>query len=114
MTEVNIIQGDVLKVDDTGPELRVQLINENGDPENITGFTQTLNVKKSDDDTNAVDAGTMTIHDAELGIVEYDWQSGDTSETGVYEAEVKSTDGTDTLSYPNDTFFRVHITEDLS
>jgi hypothetical protein len=114
MTDVRIIQGGVLKVDDTAPNLRVQLVDEDGSPENIDGFTQSLNVKKSDADSNVVDAGSMSIHDAELGIVEYDWQSTDTTETGVYEAEVKSTDGTDTLSYPNDNFFRVHITEDLS
>jgi hypothetical protein len=114
MTEVEVIQGGVLKVGDTGPSLRLRLINEDGDPENIDGFTQTLNVKKSDADSNAVDAESMTILDAETGIVEYDWQSGDTAEAGVYEAEVKSTDGTDTISYPNDHFFRVNIMEDLS
>jgi hypothetical protein len=113
MTEVNIIQGGVIKVDDTAPNLRVQLINENGDPENLTEFTQTLSVKKSDSDTNTVDQGSMTIHDAELGIVEYDWQASDTSDAGVYEAEVVSTDGTDTISYPNDHYFRVHIMEGL-
>jgi len=114
MTEVEIIHGDVLKVGDTGPELRLRLIDENGDPVNITGFTQTFNAKKSDADTNAVDAGSMTILDAETGLVEYDWQDGDTDEAGVYEAEVKSTDGTDTISYPNDHFFRINIMEDLS
>lgn len=113
MTNVETIQGGVLKVGDTGPNLRLKLLDDEGNPVNLTGFTATLRVRLPSADSLKVDAA-MTIFDAERGIVEYDWTSADTDETGLYTAEVETTDGTDTISYPSDTYFRVHIIEDLT
>lgn len=112
MTEVHKIQGYKLKTGDTGPALRVQLIDEEGNPENLSSFNGTLRVKKAQSDSLAIDS-SVTIFDAERGIVEYDWQSGDTDTEGIYKAEVQTTDGTDVITYPNDHFFRVHIMENL-
>jgi hypothetical protein len=114
MTDVEIVQGGDLKVGDTEPNLRVKLLDDAGNPENISGFTQTISIRRSDSDSNKVDGGSMTIHNEDLGIVEYDWSSSDTDSAGVFVAEVKSTDGTDTISYPNDKYFHVHVMEDLS
>lgn len=113
MTDVSIIQGGVLKVDDTGPPLRVMLLNEDGNPVNLTGFDATLHVQLPRADSAKVNEA-MTIFDAERGIVEYDWSASDTDEQGLYKAEVKTTDGTDTISYPSDRYFRIHIMEDLT
>lgn len=113
MTEVKVIQGGVLKVDNTGPALRAMLLDEDGNPVNLNGFTATLRVKKPYADSAKVDAA-MTIFDAERGIVEYDWSASDTDEAALYKAEVETTDGTDTISYPSDHYFRIHIMEDLT
>lgn len=113
MTEVTIIQGGVLKIDDTGPALRVMLLDEDGNPVNLTTFDATLRVRKPYTDAPKVDT-SMTIFDAERGIVEYDWSASDTDEAGIYNAEVETTDGTDTISYPSDHYFRIHIMEDLT
>lgn len=113
MTDVNIIQGNKLKVDDTSPNLRVQLLDDNGAVENVSGFTGTLTVKRSDADTPVVDDASITLHDASSGVVEYDWSPSETTAAGVYDAEITMTDGTETTTYPNDSFFRVDIMEDL-
>ncbi len=113
MTDVDIIQGGVLKVGDTGPSFRAMLLDEDGNPVNLTGFTADLRVRLPGADAPKVDTA-LTIFDAERGIVEYDWTSSDTDEAGLYKAEVEATDGTDTISYPSDRYFRIHIIEDLS
>lgn len=112
MTDVHIIQGSVLKVDDTAPPMRVMLLDENGDPVDLTGVSANLRLKAPYANSAKVDA-SLSIHDAERGVVEYDWSSSDTDEQAIYRAEVTTTDGTDTISYPNDHYFRVHIMEDL-
>lgn len=113
MTEIEIIQGGVLKVDNTGPAFRAMLLDNNDNPVNLTNFSATLRVKKPYADASKVDTA-MTIFDAERGIVEYDWSASDTDEAGLYMAEVETTDGTDTISYPSDQYFRIHIIEDLT
>lgn len=112
MTDVKIIQGGTLKVGDNAPSLRIQLRDESGAPVNISGETGTIRVKRSDGDDLVVDA-SVTIFDEDRGIVEYDWQTEDTSNGGVYDAEVEMTDGTAIISYPNDHYFAVHIMEKL-
>lgn len=114
MTDVNIIQGNTLKIGDTSPNLRVQLLDDSGSPENLSGDTATIVVKRSDSDSPVVD-GTATVSstNAERGIVEYDWSDGETDTAGVYDAEITITSGTETATYPNDSFFRVDIMEDL-
>jgi hypothetical protein len=113
MTDVDIIQGGVLKIDNTGPAFRAMLLDEDGNPVNLTGFDATLRVREPYADALKVDAA-MTIFDAERGIVEYDWSATDTDEAAFYKAEIETTDGTDTISYPSDYYFRVHIIEDLT
>lgn len=112
MTDVNILQGSVLKVDDTHPPLRIQLIDEDGSPVDLTTLDATLLVREPYADSPKVDA-QLSIKDADRGVVEYSWTSSDTDTGGIYEAEIKTTDGTDITSYPNDYYFRVHIMEDL-
>jgi len=112
MTDVRIIQGNVLKVGDTAPPMRVMLLNENGESVDLTGVNAQLRLKAPYADSAKVDE-TLAVHDAEHGIVEYDWTASDTDEESLYQAEVTTTDGSDTISYPNDHYFRVHIMEDL-
>lgn len=111
MTDVEVIQGNNLKVGDTAPNLRVRLLDGNHNAENITGATASIKMKKSDGDTLKVDS-SVSIFDADTGVVEYDWSSGDTDTPGVFDAEIKLDDG-DTSTYPNGKFFRIDVIEDL-
>jgi hypothetical protein len=111
MTDVEIIRGNRLKMGDTAPNLRVRLLDSNGNAENITGATASIKIKKSDGDTLKVDS-SVSIFDADTGVVEYNWSSNDTDTSGVFDAEIKLEDG-DTSTYPNDSFFRIEVIEGL-
>lgn len=112
MTDVEKLAGATLKAGNTEPNLRVQLLEEDGDPKNLTGFTASVVVVEPNGDTPVVDS-SMTVVDEGLGIVEYDWQSSDTGTAGFYDAEVTITDGTDTITYPNHRYFTIRIMETL-
>ena len=54
-------------------------------------------------------AGPVTIVDALLGRVRYDWQPGDTDEAGVYDSWVKVTQAGALTSFPSDRSHEVKI-----
>lgn len=125
ITDVTIEAGDVLKRNDTGPDLEATLLNEasggnitvgtattGSTARDLTGDTVTLNVADSDG-TLLLDGAAVTIEDATNGKVSYDWQAADTSTAGTFEAEFVVDDGTDTITYPNTGNFTISITEDL-
>jgi len=114
MTDVNRLEGYLLKVDDTGPPLRVQLLRDDGEPKNLTGFTPTVSVSRSDSDTPTISDATMQIENESNGIVSYDWSSSDTNTGGTYIAEIVIDDGSGTtMTFPNNDFFNVRIQEGL-
>lgn len=113
MTSVNILRGGKIKADNTAPPLRLRCLTEGGDPYNLTGFTVTLKLRRTEADTNKVDS-TVTLDQPEVGVVEYSWQTGDTDTTGVFEGELVANDGAGTVvSFPNHGNFTVHIQESL-
>lgn len=113
MTDTNILNGGNLKAGDTYPSLRVKLMDE-GYPFNLTGYTVTISIKRTDSDSAMVDEATATIESENRGIVEYDWQSGDTDDSGTYLAEFVADDGSgDTVTFPNNSYARVYIEDRL-
>jgi L-ascorbate metabolism protein UlaG (beta-lactamase superfamily) len=111
MTYVEVLEGDVLKAGDTQPTLKVQLYEED-EHKDITGFTCTLRVRNNKDETLILDE-TMSAVSERNGVVKYAWQAGDTDVAGLHDAEVSITDGTDTITYPNDGYFQIDINETL-
>lgn len=90
----------VMKVGDTSPAFEFQLKDENADPVDITGFNEVrVLIYDRQDGTLLVDdntAGNVSVTDGANGIGQYEWQSGDTSAPGKYQAEIEVTysDGT--------------------
>lgn len=125
MTDVDILQGGRMKQDDTLPPLQVQLIGENEKPFNLNGMSDNepvvnFKIQRSDGSNLSVDAdsdtSTVTIRDAERGIVEYDWQAGDTSDQGTFLLEVVATDSDDSepqATFPNKGRATIYVTEGL-
>ena len=109
MTYVAVLEGDVLKAGDTQPTLKVQLYEED-EHKDITGFTCTLRVRNNKDETLILDE-TMSAVSERNGVVKYAWQAGDTDVAGLHDAEVSITDGTDTITYPNDGYFQIYSNE---
>ncbi len=94
-----------MKRGDTAPPLRAQLLR-NGVPVQLSGTTVMLNFSGN--------KNPCTIVDAENGIIEYRWQVGDTSVTGVYRAEIEVTysDG-GVETFPNNDYIEITIFESV-
>lgn len=119
MTDVNILRGESVKVGDTHPPLRVQCLDSHGEPFNLSDYTVdsggqvNIKIRRSDGDTLKIDAAA-TVEQEDRGIVEYDWSSGDTDTSGVFDAELVADDGSgNTVTFPNDRFFTIIIQEGL-
>lgn len=117
MTRVNVRDGDKLKTDDTEPNLSVDLVKNNGVPQVLTGYEVNFQMREAGGDTLVVDdntTGNVSITDADLGKVLYDWQPADTGTSGTYECEFTIDDGSGSvLTFPNQGFFTVQIEEGL-
>lgn len=108
MTDVNIIRGGNIKVGDTLPDLKAQLL-DGGSPINLTDFTVSVKIKLAEADTLLVD-DTATIDIEERGIVEYEWSSGDTDTAGTYLVEfIADNQSGEILTFPNNGYARVYI-----
>lgn len=95
-----------LKRNDTSPSIVYDLSMSDG-PVDLTGATVRFYMGK------VVDSEADVL-DAEAGRVEYVWQEGDSSRSGLYRAEweVVFADGTK-QTFPNDSYIRVRVVPDL-
>lgn len=78
-----------IKQNDTSPSLQATLKDASQTPVSLTGAAVRLHMK-SVDGTVKIDE-TMAITDAENGVVQYDWQAGDTDTFGTYYVEFEVT-----------------------
>lgn len=128
-TNVEIEEGDVLKEEDTAPNLRATLVEQESnaqitlsvsgasaspaDPVDLTGSDVVLNVASSDG-TLVIDSQPVTLEDEANGIVVYDWQSGDLTDPDTYDAEFEETrDDGKVITYPNTGYFTIDVNEQL-
>lgn len=102
-----------IKADDTSPALKYQLLTASRDPVDLSGANE---VRFLMGDVVAADTNSgVTITDAANGKVKYEWQTGDTSEAGHYDAEweVEYSDGT-VETFPNTGFIAIRVRPDLN
>ena len=102
-----------IKQNDTSPSLEATLSDANLVPVNITSATVMQHMKAIGGDV--VLDEQMTITDAEGGVVQYDWQVGDTATVGTYyvEFEVTYSDGS-VETFPNTGSLPLVITRELN
>ena len=102
-----------IKQNDTSPSLEATLSDANLVPVNITSATVMLHMKAIGGDV--VLDEQMTVTDAEGGVVQYDWQAGDTATVGTYyvEFEVTYSDGS-IETFPNTGSLPLVITRELN
>lgn len=77
----------VIKQNDTSPSLQTQLLDADDVPINLTDATVTFIMK--DFNTGIVLNTPMTVVTPANGVVQYDWQTGDTANTGTFYVEFK-------------------------
>ena len=102
-----------IKQNDTSPSLEATLSDANLVPVDITSATVMLHMKAVGG--SVVLDEQMTITDAEGGVVQYDWQAGDTATVGTYyvEFEVTYADGS-VETFPNTGSLPLVITRELN
>ena len=102
-----------IKQNDTSPSLQATLKDALLVPVNITGATVKFHMK-SLDGVVKVDE-TMTITDAEGGVVQYDWQTGDTDTVGTYYVEFEVTYADASIeTFPNTGSLVVSVVRELN
>lgn len=111
-TQINVIQGGMLKAGDTRPALIAELRDADGKPIPLSGVREvTLNMA-SEGRREAVATGPMDILDLGTGRVRYAWARGETSKAQTYRLEIDVTynDGA-VITLPTDGFGEVTIAE---
>lgn len=102
-----------IKQNDTSPSLSATLTDASLNAINLTGATVMLHLKAYEGSLK-VDA-EMDITDASGGVVQYDWQVGDTDTAGTYnvEFEVTYADGS-VETFPNNNNLTLIIKPELN
>jgi len=102
-----------LKRNDTSPSLSVTLKDSAGTAVDLSGATVRFHMKVPNASSAKVDAAATVDSDPTTGVVQYDWQSGDTDTVGTYYAELEVTYGDASVeSFPNNGNFVVIIKPD--
>lgn len=102
-----------IKQNDTSPSLQATLKDASLEPIGLVGASVQFHMK-SVDGTLKVDAA-MDVIDSDNGIIQYDWQSGDTDTVGTYyvEFEVTYTDAT-VETFPNNGNKTINVVKELN
>jgi len=116
MREINVIRGGRIKVGDSLPNLRVQLL-EDGDPFNLSDYDVSMSMKKANEDFKKIDnnSSNITIEDEGRGIVSFKWERHHTNTRGTYLIEMMADEvsGSKQISFPNSGYELLFIEERL-
>lgn len=102
-----------IKQNDTSPSLQATLKDAALNPVDLTGATVMFHMK-SVDGTIKIDQ-QMTVTNASGGVVQYDWQSGDTDTVGTYYVEFEVTYADSSVeTFPNNGNKVVSVVRELN
>jgi hypothetical protein len=102
-----------IKQNDTSPSLQATLKDAALDPINLTGATVRLHMK-SIDGTLKIDQ-PMTVVTPLQGLIQYDWQAGDTDTVGTYYVEFEVTYSDASIeTFPNNGSKVVSVVRELN
>lgn len=80
----------LIKRNDTGPLLEVQLLDAKKTPVSLVGATVVFNMR-GEDGTVLVSRAPATVVDANTGVVRFSWRVGDTATAGEHQGEFEVT-----------------------
>lgn len=102
-----------IKQNDTSPALLATLKDFEGDAINLTGASVLFHMKDLNGTMKISQA--MTITNATLGLVRYDWQAGDTDTVGTYYVEFQVTYSDSSVeTFPNNGNKVVSVVRELN
>ena len=109
-----------IKQGDRRPYLEAQLVtrDEAGEvegPQDLTGATVVFTMKNKTDGSILIDEAPVTVVDSTEGMVQYEWEPGDTDLPGKYIGEFEATFTDEPITFPNGKAgFDILITAELS
>jgi hypothetical protein len=104
-----------IKQNDTSPSLRAVLKDGDDIAIDLTGATVRFHMREIGGNNAAVDADAQIVAPSASGIVQYDWDNGDTATIGSYQAEFEVTFAGGAIeTFPNSGYIRVEITDDIT
>jgi len=102
-----------IKQNDTSPSLQATLKDASGTAIALTGASVRFHMKALDG-TVKVDAA-MAITNASGGVVQYNWQTGDTNTVGSYSVEFEVTYSDSTIeTFPNNQNLTISVVRELN
>ncbi len=104
-----------IKQNDTAPSIEAVLTDANGRTKSMADASTVKFHMKSETGTILVEDGTGTIVNPTKGIVAYQWSAGDTSNTGIHNAEFEITYNNGQIeTFPNTGYIRVIVKDELA
>jgi len=104
-----------IKVGNTGPDLQVALLDEDGDSVNITNYsTIKFSMRAKRTGTVIIDAVAASEVSVNPGIIKYEWQAADTVTAGEYEGEFEVVMASgQIINFPNKGYISILISESI-
>jgi len=111
MTSVKKLAGANLKIGDTSPALRLQLLRDDDQPKHLSGSNVFIRLKHSNDNSLTLSDVDVSIVNESNGIVEYEWSDTDIDTVGTYDGEimVENQETNVTETFPNRGTFVVRV-----
>jgi hypothetical protein len=103
----------LIKEGDRLPPLEVIVLDEEGFPIDLTGYTSVIFKMWDPRKGASIISSPAEVPDAPNGKVRYSWKSGDTSVPGLYFGEFKVLFGNQQLTFPNFDYIRIRILESI-
>ena len=115
MIEMSELYDFYIKVGNTGPDLQVELLDEDGNSIDITSYS-TIKFSMRNKRTGAtvidgVAAGEVTVNP---GVIKYEWKAADTATPGEYEGEFEVILASgQIICFPNKGYISILIAESI-
>lgn len=104
-----------IKQNDTAPSIEVVLTDSNGKARSMANASQVRFNMSTEGGTNVITGGIGSIVNASKGIVAYEWNTGDTENPGVHNAEFQITYVNGQIeTFPNNGYIKVIVREELA
>ena len=104
-----------IKQNDTAPSIQAVLTDSNGRVKSMADASLVRFHMQDENSSALVTNGVGTVINANKGIVAYEWQSGDTANTGIHSAEFQITYDNGTIeTFPNTGYIKVIIKSEIA
>ena len=104
-----------IKQNDTAPTIQAALTDSNGRKRDMSEVAAVLFHMKDENGNVLVESGVGNVQNASKGIVAYEWQEGDTSNTGIHSAEFQITYNNGQVeTFPNTGYIKVIIKDEIA